>query len=86
MPLLPELGMMEWKMDQSDLDDVNTVDNAQAFLIARKLIAQHGSDVASFLQQKIDALTTSGDTALLAAWFVIRNAVALALEDFPTLH
>jgi hypothetical protein len=61
-------------------------DEARAFLIARDLIAQHGDDVARFLQEKIDSLTEAGDYEQLSVWFVIRNAVTLSLGSDPTLH
>lgn len=73
-------------MDGSYSDDVDSSDDARAFLIARELIAEHGGDVARFLQDKIDALTASGDFEQLSAWFVIRNAVALTLKGDSTLH
>jgi hypothetical protein len=65
---------------------VDSSDEARAFLIARQLIAEHGDDVARFLQERIDALTAAGDYEQLSAWFVIRNAVALSLGADPTLH
>ncbi len=37
------------------------IDEARAFVIACTLIAQHGDQVASFLQAKIDALWASGE-------------------------
>ncbi len=61
-------------------------DEARAYLIARELIAQHGDDVAAFLQAKIDALMASGDFEQLSAWHIIRNAVALTLRSDTTLH
>ncbi|MCW2351756.1 hypothetical protein [Sphingobium sp. B12D2B] len=61
-------------------------DEALAFQIARELITQHGDDVATVLQLKIDALRASGDLEQLSAWFVIRNAVTLTLEGDGTLH
>ncbi|ATY34819.1 hypothetical protein [Sphingomonas psychrotolerans] len=61
-------------------------DEALVFQIARELIAQHGDDVATVLQLKIDALRASGNLEQLSAWFVIRNAVALTLESDGTLH
>ena len=61
-------------------------DEAKAFLIARDLIAEHGDDVAGFLQDRIDALTAAGDYEQLSAWFIIRNAVALSLGADPTVH
>ncbi len=73
-------------MEGSYSGDVDSSDDARAFLIARKLIAQHGHDVARVLQDKIDALMASGDLEQLSAWFVIRNAVALTLEADSTLH
>ncbi len=60
--------------------------DARAFLIARDLIAQHGDDVARFLQDKIDTLTAARDYEQLSEWFVIRNAVALSLGAGPTLQ
>ncbi|TGX56300.1 hypothetical protein E5A73_01270 [Sphingomonas gei] len=65
---------------------MNNDDDARAFLIARELIAEHGDDVAAFLQTRIDALMASGDIEQLSAWHVIRNAVALTLESDTTLH
>jgi hypothetical protein len=65
---------------------VDSRDEARAFLIARQLIAEHGDDVARFLQERIDALTAAGDYEQLSAWFVIRNAMALSLGADPTLH
>jgi len=65
---------------------VDSSDEARAFLIARELIAEHGDDVARFVQDKIDALTAARDYEQVAAWFVIRNAVALSLGADPTLH
>jgi hypothetical protein len=65
---------------------VDISDDARAFLIARELIEQHGDDVGRVLQDKIDALTASGDYEQLSAWFVIRNAVALSLQSDATLH
>ncbi len=47
---------------------VGNDDEARAFLIARELIAEHGDDVAAFLQAKIDALMASGDLEQLSAW------------------
>ncbi len=61
-------------------------DDARAFQIARMLIAQHGDQVASFLQVKVDALSVSGDYEQLSAWFVIRNAVTLTLQSNTTSH
>lgn len=61
-------------------------DEARAFLIARELIEQHGDDVAAFLQSKIDELMASRDYEQVAAWHVIRNAVALTLRSDTTLH
>ena len=55
-------------------------------MIARELIAEHGDAVAAFLQARIDALTEARDLEQLAAWFVIRNAVALTLKGDTTLH
>ena len=66
-------------MDSSDAD-------GRSFLIARELIAQHGDDVAQFLQNKIDMLIAARDYEQLSAWFIIRNAVALTLESDSTLH
>jgi hypothetical protein len=77
---------MEMRTDGGYLDDVDSSDDARAFLIARELIAQHGDDVARVLQDKIDTLTASGDFEQLSAWFVIRNAVALTLKSDSTLH
>lgn len=65
---------------------MDSIDDARAFLIARDLIAEHGDDVARFLQDKIDALTTARDYEQLAEWFVIRNAVALSLRSGPTVQ
>ena len=65
---------------------MDSSDEARAFLIARELIAEHGDDVARFVQDKIDALTAARDYEQVAAWFVIRNAVALSLGADPTLH
>jgi len=47
---------MESQTDGSYSCDVDTTDDARAFLIARALIAQHGGNVATFLQDKIEAL------------------------------
>lgn len=58
---------------------MDSTDEARAFLIARDLIAEHGDDVARFLQDKIDTLTAARDYEQLSEWFVIRNAVALSL-------
>lgn len=77
---------MESRVDGGYPGDVDSSDDARAFLIARELIAQHGDDVARVLQDKIDALTASGDLEQLSAWFVIRNAVALTLKSDSTLH
>lgn len=65
---------------------VTQIDEARALMIARTLIAQHGDQIASFLQAKIDALWASGEYEQLSAWFVIRNAVALTLESNATSH
>lgn len=65
---------------------MDSSDEARAFLIARQLIAEHGGDVVRFVQDKIDALTAARDYEQIAAWFVIRNAVALSLGADPTLH
>jgi len=65
---------------------VDTSEEARAFLIARQLIAEHGEDVVRFVQDKIDALTAARDYEQIAAWFIIRNAVALSLGADPTLH
>lgn len=74
---------MEPRTDGTYLSNVDS-DDARAFLIARELVAQHGGDVGSFLQEKIDMLTASRDFEQLSAWFVIRNAVALTLEADST--
>jgi len=65
---------------------VDSNDEARAFLIARDLIAEHGDDVARFLQERIDALTAARDYAQLSEWFVIRNAVALSLGAGRTVQ
>jgi hypothetical protein len=65
---------------------VDSSDEARAFLIARDLIAEHGDNVARFLQDRIDALTAARDYRQLSEWFVIRNAVALSLESSPTIQ
>jgi hypothetical protein len=65
---------------------VDSSDEAKAFLIARDLIAEHGDDVARFLQDKIDALTAARDYRQLSEWFVIRDAVALSLESGPSVQ
>lgn len=77
---------MEQGRNGSYLGEVDTSEEARAFLIARDLIAQHGDDVARFVQDKIDALSASGDFEQLSAWLIIRNAVALSLGPDPTLH
>jgi hypothetical protein len=77
--------MAAWR-DAAYSGAVTQIDEARAFMIARTLIAQHGDQVASFLQAKIDALWASGDFEQLSAWFVIRNAVALTLESNTTSH
>jgi hypothetical protein len=61
-------------------------DEARAFMIARQLIDQHGEEVGTFLQTKIDSLSAAQKFEELAAWFVIRNAVALVLGGDATLH
>lgn len=66
--------------------EVESDDEARAFLIARDLIAQHGESVADFLQNKIDSFTEAGDYQQLSAWFVIRNAVTLSLGSNRKLH
>jgi len=53
---------------------------SRAFLIAQELIEEHGDDVAQYLQAKIDQVMGSRDLEQLSAWFIIRNAVTLALE------
>lgn len=65
---------------------MDSIDEANAFLRARELIAAHGDDIARVLQDKIDALMASGDLEQLSLWFVIRNAVALTLKADSTLH
>jgi len=65
---------------------VDSIDEPTALLIARELIEQHGDDGGHFLQDKIDALTASGDLEQLSAWFVTRNAVAHSLESDATVH
>ena len=77
---------MESRGDRSYQGEVDTSEEARAFLIARELIAEHGDDVARVLQDKIDALTASGDFEQLSAWLIVRNAVALSLDPDPTLH
>ena len=61
-------------------------DDAKAFFIARQLIAEHGEDVARFLQDKIDALMDSRDFEQLSEWSAIRNAVAITLSSDSTLQ
>ncbi|GAA0317761.1 hypothetical protein GCM10009087_30170 [Sphingomonas oligophenolica] len=65
---------------------MDSSDEARVFLIARDLIAEHGDDVARFLQDRIDVLTAAKDYNQLSEWFVIRNAVALSLGSGPTLQ
>jgi hypothetical protein len=65
---------------------VDSSEEARAFQIARQLMAEHGDEVARFVQDKIDALTAARDYEQLSAWFVIRNAVALSLAADPTVH
>jgi hypothetical protein len=65
---------------------MDSSDEARVFLIARGLIAEHGDDVARFLQDKIDRLTAARDYEQLSEWFAIRNAVALSLGFDPTLQ
>jgi hypothetical protein len=65
---------------------MDSSDEARVFLIARDLIAEHGDDVARFLQERIDALTAAHDYEQLSEWFVIRNAVALSLGAGPTVQ
>jgi len=65
---------------------MDSSDEARAFLTARDLIAEHGDDVARFLQDKIDALTAARDYGQLSEWFAIRNAVALSLGSGPTVQ
>jgi hypothetical protein len=78
--------VMETASEARYSGDMDRIDDARAFLLARELIAEHGDDVARFLQDKIDALMASGELEELSAWFVIRNAVALSLEAGPTLQ
>ncbi len=59
---------------------------ASAFLAARNLIAEHGDQIAPFLQAKIDELIASGDLEQLTAWFIIRNAVTMTLESGTRIH
>lgn len=81
-----ECSDVELGSDERYSGEVDITDDARAFLIARELIAQHGGNVAIFLQDKIDALWASGEIEQLSAWFVIRNAVTLTLEGDSTLH
>ena len=62
------------------------VDEANAFHMARELIAEHGDDVAAVLQAKIDDLMAARDLDELALWFIVRNAVTITLESDSTLH
>lgn len=61
-------------------------EEARAFCIARELIAEHGANVASFLQAKIDELMDSRDFEQLRVWSIIRNAVGLTIKAQTTLH
>ncbi|MFA5966620.1 MAG: hypothetical protein WC804_21595 [Sphingomonas sp.] len=61
-------------------------EEARAFLIARKLIAEHGDNLARVLEDKIDGLMAAGDHEQLSAWFVIRNAVAISLRSASSLQ
>ena len=65
---------------------MDSSDEARVFLIARGLIAEHGDDVARFLQDKIDTLAAARDYEQLSEWFAIRNAVALSLGYDPTVQ
>ena len=67
-------------------DDMEPIDDAKAFQMARELIAEHGDHVAAFLQAKIDVLWEARDVEGLAVWFIVRNAVALTLKSDLTLH
>ena len=67
-------------------DDMEPVDEAKAFQMARELIAEHGDHVVAVLQAKIDALWAARDVDGLAVWFIVRNAVTLTLESDSTLH
>lgn len=51
-----------------------------------ELIEQHGDSVAAFLETKIAALREAGDLEQFAAWFIIRNAVAITLRSERTKH
>lgn len=73
-------------MEQSYSGFVDSSDDARAFLIARNLIAEHGDDVARFLQDRIDAFIAAHDHEQLSEWFAIRNAVALSLGSGPTVQ
>jgi len=56
------------------------------FQTDRALIAEHGEDVAAFLQSKIADLMASRDFEQFATWFVVRNAVASTLNSATTSH
>jgi hypothetical protein len=77
---------MESAMNWRYFGVVDSIDEATAFLIARNLIAEHGDDVARFLQDKIDALTDAREYEQLAQWFIIRNAVAISLRSVPSVQ
>lgn len=65
---------------------VDTDDEAEAFAIARELIAEHGDDVARVVQDKIDAAMTEGDLQGFSRWFFIRNAVTMSLGTATSLN
>jgi hypothetical protein len=65
---------------------VHRDEEAEAYQIARELIATHGDGVAAFLQAKIDELVAAKNYAQLNTWFVIRNAVTLTLTSGTTLQ
>jgi hypothetical protein len=77
---------MESAMERGYSGVVDSSDDARAFLIARNLIAEHGDDVARFLQDRIDACIAAHDYEQLSEWFAIRNAVALSLGSGPTVQ
>lgn len=73
-------------MEGGYTDEMEVIDDAKAFHMARELIAEHGDRVAAFLQAKIDELWAARDVDGLAVWFIVRNAVTLTLESDSTLH
>lgn len=83
---LLECRDVELGIDERYSGAMDTTDDAETFVIARQLIAEHGDNVACFLQDKIDALWASREIEQLSAWFVMRNAVALTLEGESMLH